>query len=95
MIIECDTLSACLAESVYLDNRSLRIQLTDLNKLIWMFPEKNKSNSFVYMTIFCFYGTDHELFISWKQFSLALKDEQIKKFTRQREFPHHHWRADD
>ena len=41
----------------------------------------------VYMTLSCFYRTDHEFFIFWKQFSLALKDEQIKKFTCQREFP--------
>ena len=39
------------------------------------------------MTLSHFYRTDHEFFISWKQFSLALKDMQIKKFTRQREFP--------
>ena len=39
------------------------------------------------MTLSCFYRTDHEFFIFWKQFSLALKDAQIKKFTRQREFP--------
>ena len=39
------------------------------------------------MTISCFYCTDHEFFIFWKQFSLALKDKQIKKFTSQQEFP--------
>ena len=38
------------------------------------------------MTLSCFYGTDHEFFIFWIQFSLALKDEHIKKFTRQQEF---------
>ena len=39
------------------------------------------------MTLFCFYLTQHKFFIFQKQFSLALKDEQIKKFTRQQEFP--------
>ena len=39
------------------------------------------------MTLSCFFVEDHEFFIFWKQFSLALKDEQIKKFTCQREFP--------
>ena len=42
------------------------------------------------MTISCFYGTDHDFFIFWKQFALTLKDEQInqiKKLTCQREFP--------
>ena len=39
------------------------------------------------MTLSCLNRTDHKFFIFWKQFSLALKDEQIKKFTRQQEFP--------
>ena len=39
------------------------------------------------MTLSCFYCTDHKFFIFWKLFSLALKDKQIKKFTRQWEFP--------
>ena len=39
------------------------------------------------MTLSCFYQTDHEFFIFWKQFSLPFKDEQIKKFTRQGEYP--------
>ena len=39
------------------------------------------------MTLSYFYHTDHEFFIFLQQFSLALKDEQIKKFTRHREFP--------
>ena len=39
------------------------------------------------MTLSCLYRTDHKFFIFWKQFSLALKDEQIKKLTRQPEFP--------
>ena len=34
------------------------------------------------MMLFCFYRTEHKFFIFWKQFSLALKDEQIKKLTR-------------
>ena len=38
------------------------------------------------MTLSCFYRTDHEFFIFWKQFSLAFKNEQIKKFNRQWKF---------
>ena len=62
-MIHC--LSACLEESVALDNGSIRIRLsylTDLNEFISMFPDKINQIPF-YMAIFCFYGTDHKFFI--------------------------------
>ena len=56
-----------------MDNRSF--PFADFNKLITMFPDKiDQIPLYIWL---CFYRTDHKFLIFWKQFSLALKDEQI------------------
>ena len=70
-----------------MDNSSLCIHFTDFNKLIMMFPDEINQIPKVHMVLSCFYRTEHKFSIFWKQFSLALKDEQIKKSSCQQEFP--------
>ena len=44
----------------------------------------------MYMTLSCFYRTNHKFFIFWKQFSLTLKESLLVN-----ENFHSPWRADE
>ena len=66
-------------ESVAFGNRSFKESIT-------MIPDKRNQIPLC-IGLYPVSTAQTKFYIFWKQFSLALKEEQIKKFTWQREFP--------